>query len=409
MNPIAAINLGDVATYIRGVTYEPRDITAAHEPGSIACFRTRNIQEALEQDDLVWIRDECVARQEQRLARGDLIVSSANSHNLVGKCARVPSLEYPATAGGFTGILRPNAAAVDAEYLFRWLAHPRTQQRARSCARRTTSIANLSVERFLGLELPSPLPRLAEQRRIAAILDKADEIRRKREESLRLVDDLLRATFLDMFGDPVQNPKGWPSQPLDAVAEIRSGVTKGRHFGGRPTARVPYLRVANVQDGRLALQDVTEIEVPPEEVAEYRLQPGDVVLTEGGDRDKLGRGAVWHGEIATCIHQNHVFRVRPHQDLVLPDYLSTLIGSARGKRYFLRSAKQTTGIASINRTQLGSFPVLLPPIQAQRTYGEAVAAVGGLSLKLGSRAVAVDSLAAGLAAQLLGTAARGGA
>ena len=205
------------------------------------------------------------------------------------------------------------------------------------------------------------LPPLPEQKRVAAILDKADSIRRKRQEAVLMIEELLRSVFLDMFGDPVTNPKGWKEAALTDVAEIVSGVTKGRNFDDKQTVLAPYLRVANVQDGYLNLSEIKEIEVLPTDIAKYRLLDGDILLTEGGDPDKLGRGTVWRTHIEDCIHQNHIFRVRIKTDNLLPDFLSVLIGSERGKRYFLRAAKQTTGIASINSTQLKNFPLLIPP------------------------------------------------
>ena len=135
---------------------------------------------------------------------------------------------------------------------------------------------------------------------------------------------------------------------------------------------VPYMRVANVQDGHLNLDDVTEIEVFQSDIEKYRLVEGDLLLTEGGDPDKLGRGAVWKGQIKDCIHQNHIFRVRPDSTKLLPEYLSAQIGSVRGKRYFLKAAKQTTGIASINKTQLSNYPVLIPPMKLQLKYSDIV-------------------------------------
>jgi len=124
--------------------------------------------------------------------------------------------------------------------------------------------------------------------------------------------------------------------------------------------------VANVQAGHLNLEEIKEIEVPVEEVDKYRLQPGDVVMTEGGDPDKLGRGTVWNGEIDLCLHQNHIFRVRPNVEMLDSHYLKAYLGSKSAQKYFLRCAKQTTGIASINKTQLRAFPVPLPPIEEQR-------------------------------------------
>lgn len=221
-------------------------------------------------------------------------------------------------------------------------------------------------------ETKIPLPPLPEQRRIAAILDKADAVRRKRQEAIRLTEEFLRSVFLDMFGDPVTNPKGWHEQRLDAVSDIQSGVTKGRKSNGQEMLRVPYMRVANVQDGHIDLSEIKEIEATSTEIERYLLAEGDILLTEGGDPDKLGRGAVWRGEIAPCIHQNHIFRVRPNIDILLPEYASAQIGSMRGKKYFLKSAKQTTGIASINKTQLNGFPTLIPPISLQNKFVEIV-------------------------------------
>lgn len=211
------------------------------------------------------------------------------------------------------------------------------------------------------------------QQRLAAILDKADALRRKRQEALRLTDDFLRSTFLDLFGDPVNNPKGWSEAlTLGDVSHIVSGITKGRKISGEAVRRVPYLAVANVQDKALNLQSVKTIEASESEIKRYQLLKNDLLLTEGGDPDKLGRGTLWNDELPECIHQNHIFRVRLSSPDFDPLFLNWLVGSARGKKYFLRSAKQTTGIASINMTQLRAFPLLAPPAKLQREFARQV-------------------------------------
>lgn len=220
---------------------------------------------------------------------------------------------------------------------------------------------------FRKLKAPSYL--LDEQKKIARILDCADALRQKRKQSLQLFDEFLRATFLDIFGDPMINEKRWSLDLLTNIAEIASGVTKGRKLNQQETVSVPYMRVANVQDGYIDIAEIKEIIVLPSDVKKYRLQKGDVLLTEGGDPDKLGRGAVWDHDVPNCIHQNHIFRVRiKSQDHIKPLFLSWLIGSEYGKRYFLRAAKQTTGIATINSTQLKNFPVQIPSIDLQNKF-----------------------------------------
>jgi len=216
---------------------------------------------------------------------------------------------------------------------------------------------------------PVRVPPASEQRRIAAILDQADALRAQRRQALAELDKLAHAVFLEMFGDTLTNSKDWPeTHKLGEVAVIASGVTKGRKVGDVPTRAVPYLAVANVQDKALNLAGVKEIEATEAEIKRYRLQRNDLLLTEGGDPDKLGRGTLWNDELPECIHQNHIFRVRLTHPDVLPLFLNWLVGSSRGKAYFLRSAKQTTGIASINMTQLRDFPLLLPPLALQETF-----------------------------------------
>jgi len=229
-----------------------------------------------------------------------------------------------------------------------------------------------SPEKIVGFPTRDDLECVKLRRRIAAILDKADAIRRKRQQTLDLADQFLRSAFLDMFGDPVTNPKGCPIKKLGEFADIRSGITKGRKLGDAETIAVPYMRVANVQDGRLELAKIKTIEIRPDELEKYSLTIGDVLLTEGGDPDKLGRGAVWAGEVDPCVHQNHIFSVRVDRSIGEPYFISALIGSAYGKRHFLRIGKQTTGIATINKTQLSNFPALLSPIHMQRKYAALV-------------------------------------
>ncbi len=212
-----------------------------------------------------------------------------------------------------------------------------------------------------------PLPPLAEQRRIVA---RIEELAAQIHEALALRQqattetEALRAAQANFIFSNSTLGK-WPKRQLEEIAEIRSGVTLGRQLVGK-TIKLPYLRVANVQDGHLRLDEIKEVEVLETEAAKWQLLEGDLLLTEGGDWDKLGRGTVWRNEIPNCIHQNHIFRVRTRRNEFVPEFLAALIGSPVGKAYFQEASKQTTNLASINQRQLKAFMVVQPPISEQR-------------------------------------------
>lgn len=158
----------------------------------------------------------------------------------------------------------------------------------------------------------------------------------------------------------------WRWTTLGEIAEIVGGVTKSqKRRPGAGLRRVPYLRVANVQRGFLDLSEIREIEATDAEIATLTLKPGDILFNEGGDRDKLGRGWVWNGEVAECIHQNHVFRARLRDPAQEPKFISWYANSV-GQKYFFDEGKQTTNLASINRTKLSALPIPLPPPDEQR-------------------------------------------
>lgn len=209
---------------------------------------------------------------------------------------------------------------------------------------------------------PIQIPSETEQRRIANLLSAVDEqISQAQsciEKILTLKSSLARATLARLEGAPLV--------PLEKLAEVGSGITLGKQFSGQGTADYPYLRVANVQDGHLDLTEVKTLRLPESVAAKAMLEPGDVLMNEGGDFDKLGRGAVWRGNIQNCLHQNHVFRVRCNQDFLVPEFLALWAASDYGKKFFLLASKQSTNLASINSSQLKKFPVLVPSLERQR-------------------------------------------
>ena len=225
-------------------------------------------------------------------------------------------------------------------------------------------------------QLRLPLPPRAEQRKIAAILeavdDKLDVIARQIEATQTLKQGLMQALF--SRGASSQAAEDWPTVELHTVAQVRTGVAKGKK-GLKEPVELPYLRVANVQAGHIDMREVKTIEVEASQVDRYALQAGDLLMTEGGDFDKLGRGDVWLGQIEPCLHQNHVFAVRPDSAQLNPHYLAEFASSMQGRRYFLSCAKQTTNLASINSSQLKAFPIPLPSLETQAEIASCAAAI----------------------------------
>lgn len=153
---------------------------------------------------------------------------------------------------------------------------------------------------------------------------------------------------------------------LDSIAEITGGITKGRKLDRSETIQLPYLRVANVQNGYLDLSEIKTIELKHSEREKYLLKYGDVLYTEGGDRDKLGRGTIWKNEIKECVHQNHVFKARIDKKHALPQYVSYWSMSIPARNYFYVKGKQSVNLASINKTILSALPLPLPSLDTQK-------------------------------------------
>ncbi len=232
--------------------------------------------------------------------------------------------------------------------------------------------------------LPVPLPPRNEQDRIVAFLDQKiaeiDAAIAKKERLIELLNEqrsvqVNRAVTLGLDqSTPLRRgesewiesvPDHWEIVPLKYVSTVQSGVTLGKNYtSSKSTKSFPYLRVANVQDGYIDLSTVTEIVLPVREAKNYLLRAGDILVTEGGDIDKLGRGNCWDGQIEECLHQNHVFAVRIFKRL-RPEFVALITGVSYARRYFTTTANKTTNLASTNKTKLGNLPVLVPPLPEQ--------------------------------------------
>ncbi len=200
------------------------------------------------------------------------------------------------------------------------------------------------------------------------------------KKQLQEFDTLIKSRFVEMFGDMLLNTMGWDESSLESIAEIVSGISKGRKVKNINLREVPYMAVSNVKDGYIDWTTIKTIMATEQEIEQYRLMPNDILMTEGGDPDKLGRGAIIKEPMENSIHQNHIFRVRLNRELILPMFFEEYLQHQKAKRYFLRCAKQTTGIASINMKQLRALPVLIPSLELQNQFATFVHQIDKLKL-----------------------------
>lgn len=292
-------------------------------------------------------------------ARPEDVLLNSTGTGTIGRSCIFDRAE-PFMVDSHVTVLRVHPSRLDSRWLNSILRSPWGRQYLESfCYTGSTNQIELSRKALAGTRIP--VPPLEEQRRIVEILDALDEWSQRQK---KVVDKLLLVGRGVLEEELLRvNSRSQSYVRLDTVAEVGSGVTLGGEV--ERGVELPYLRVANVQDGFIDISEMKTVKVARSEVQRYLLEAGDVLLTEGGDIDKLGRGAVWDGRIDPCACQNHIFRVRCWRDVIHPEFLAAYIGSVAGKKYFLSIAKQTTNLATINSTQLKSMPVPLPPLEEQ--------------------------------------------
>lgn len=240
-----------------------------------------------------------------------------------------------------------------------------------------------SLRRPTFTNFPCTVPSLDEQRKISEFLDREtaqiDDLIAKQEHLIELLAEKRQAVITQAVtkgldptastkssGIPWQGniPTHWTIRPLKNLMQMQTGVTLGKDFTDVETNSYAYLRVANVQIGYVDLSDVKEIRLPLSIATSSLLRPGDVLMTEGGDRDKLARGCIWGGAIDPCVHQNHIFAVRTNRQL-LNEFLVYALDADPARRYFYMTGKQSTNLASTNSTTVKNFKFGVPPLGEQ--------------------------------------------
>lgn len=196
-------------------------------------------------------------------------------------------------------------------------------------------------------------------------------------------------------------PVSWKPRRLRDIAVVEAGFTMGRDLSRYETVEVNYLTVVNVLEGRFNLREIEKVRVKTSELEDLLLKPGDILMTEGGDRDKLGRGGIWRGEITPCVYQNHIFRVRLRKGTYLPELFHFLIQSGSAKNYFQAHAKQTSNLCSINSRELKAFSFFEPELDEQAEMVELLTAAENQIQAIEAELAALERLKRALLQNLL--------
>ncbi|WP_430013285.1 restriction endonuclease subunit S [Microcystis ichthyoblabe FBCC-A1114] len=256
-------------------------------------------------------------------------------------------------------ILRPKKEIADSSYLGYILGFQKTIDEASK--RKTGSAVRRIILKDLK-QVEIPLPPLEEQRRIAAILDKADGVRRKRKEAIRLTKELLRSTFLEMFGDPVTNPKGWEIVKLEKVSEsISYGITASADFV--PTA-TKMLRITDIQNGEINWESVPFCSGDKKDIQKYSIVSGDIVFARTGAT--TGKSFLIRHCPENTLFASYLIRVRP-SSLISPEYLAYFF---KTEFYWKQIQQNSSGSAQpgVNSSKLKELLIILPPIELQKGF-----------------------------------------
>jgi type I restriction enzyme S subunit len=397
------VALGKIATLIRGITYKPSDVCEANTQSAVACMRTKNVQENLDESDIAWIPASIIRNSSKYLNPGDILVSSANSWNLVGKGCWVPELKYPASAGGFISILRGNQDIVDLRYLYHWFVSPQTQAKLRSYSNKTTNISNLDHSRTLATEIP--LPPLEEQRRIAAILDKADLLASLQARASVISKEWVSSVYSESFVDSQSYIEISIEEALESQMLLLH--KDGNHGGSYPRAEdfgdegVPFISAKSIDDSGTILDSLVArlSEEKAQSLQIGWLEPGDVLLAHNAS---VGKTALYEGQYQRALIGTSLTAFRPNLNHLNSHYLLHYLSSPSFQSSLAADMSQTTR-NQVPITAQRRLALRIPPLSKQEEFAARVMSADRFSEKRRQSFRCVDALRKSLFGALLST------
>lgn len=335
-----------------------RSNNAFFENGTIPWVKSGELKNRYITEVEEYITDLAVEKSSAKLvSKGSLLIAMYGA--TVGE---VSQLAFDATTNQAICNIQPDENVCDVNYLYRFLEASKPYLLSRRVGGGQPNISQGVIK-----DLEVPLPPLSEQRRIAAILDQADELRQKRQQAIEKLDHLLQATFIDMFGDPVSNPKGFEVKKLSEQVDLIQIGPFGTQLHQEDYIEngIPLINPSHIKNGKIIPNHkLTVSQSKYEELTQYHLRLNDVLL---GRRGEMGRCAVvTENEVGWLCGTGSLF-LRPNLEKINPFFLELLLSSYSIKRY-LENVSQGQTMANLNKTIVGSIPLISPSIEIQNKF-----------------------------------------
>ena len=387
--------ISTIGKVIRGVSWDKDDATDTPRPDYLPILRAGSIGNDLNtESDLVWVPSSNVST-EQRMRSGDIaICMSSGSTAVVGKTASAVA-DWPGSVGAFCAIIRANPEKCLPEYLAFFLKSARFRKWTSEA--QGANIKNIKKSALEGFEIW--LPPLPEQRRIVDLLSRTEGIVRLRREAEKKAAELIPALFLDMFGDPATNPKGW------SVATVGS-VLDAADYGSSSKATsdgtgLPMIRMGNVTyAGNLDLADLKYVDLPAAEAERYSLHEGDILFNRTNSKELVGKTGLWDGS-REAIVASYFIRLRVQREVVSPHYFWAFMNTAHMKRVIFDTARGAIGQSNINSKELRAFSLPVPPVPLQQQFALRCSDVSALLIQQSAATAKAQATFDALLAQAL--------
>lgn len=364
--------IGMVSNFERGITFPAAAKEAAPTEDNIPCLRTANVQENLEIDDMIYVNRDFMKGNIAKLVReNDIIMSSANSRELVGKSSLVTHIPFPMTFGGF--VLNIRAKEMSSKYLFYFLRHEFLAGKFIGESSQTTNIANINTTTLGNYEIP--LPPLAEQQRIVdrieSLFAKLDEAKEKAQAVVDSFETRKAAILHKAFTGELTakwreehgvGMESWKYIPFETIIEkMQNGLAKRKGISGTPYV---VLRLANLTDCGFNTDDLREILLDEKEQANYELRPNDVIMIRvNGSKDNVGKQYLITNQHhwAFC---DHIIRIQ-YSNRLLPQYMIYFSRSKNYRIYVKENIVSSAGQNTISRKGMVGLVVPIPCLNEQ--------------------------------------------